>query len=471
MRRLWVQLAFAFGAITLVSVALVAWMANVRTNADFRSFMGRSAVLEANLPAELSTFYAAQGSWAGVDQLLKDVRFGAGQGSGFGSMAGNGRGLRNQGSNSLVLTDAAGRVVYASTTPVSNTLLTSRELAEGVPIETTGTVVGYLVLRTAANSALPLAAERFLAQINLALIQTGVFVGVVGIGLGILVARSLVAPLSSLVGAARQIAHGDLSQRIPQSGPTEVAEAAQAFNEMVAALETSETERRRMVADIAHELRTPLTVIQGNLRAILDEVYPLSRAEIATIYDATLGLHHLVDDLRELSLAEAGQLRLNRDHVELADIIEHSVALFTDLATQQQVELRADLAPDLAPVNADPHRIAQVLNNLVANALRYTPPGGRVVIKAEPATDSADAICISVSDTGSGIAPADLPHVFDRFWRADRSRSRGQGGSGLGLAIAYQIVALHEGTMGVTSRLDTGSRFWFALPIVPTARR
>ena len=224
------------------------------------------------------------------------------------------------------------------------------------------------------------------------------------------------------------------------------------------------------------------TVIQGNLRAMLDDVYPLSKEEVATIYETTLGLRRLVDDLRELSLAEAGQLDLQVQPVAVAPLLAREVALFADLAAAQGVALQVDAPPDLPAALADPARLAQVLHTLVSNALRHTPAGGRVTLRATKDEggrmrdeDRASValilhpsafILFSVSDTGEGIAADDLPHVFERFYRADhRGRAREAGGSGLGLAITSQLVRLQGGTIGVESAPGQGARFWFALPV------
>jgi two-component system OmpR family sensor kinase/two-component system sensor histidine kinase BaeS len=246
---------------------------------------------------------------------------------------------------------------------------------------------------------------------------------------------------------------------------------------MAAALEAGETQRRQMVADIAHELRTPLTVIQGNLRAMLDDVYPLCKDEVVTIYETSLGLRRLVDDLRELSLAEAGRLELRLQPVAVAPLLAREVALFADIA--HGVALRAEAPPDVPDVLADPERLAQVLHNLVSNALRHTPAEGSVILRvmSEAHTRGANsggsgpsAVRFEVVDTGIGIAPADLPYVFERFYRADRGRAREQGGSGLGLAITRQLVLLQDGQIGVESALGHGARFWFTLPAVDVGR-
>jgi len=240
---------------------------------------------------------------------------------------------------------------------------------------------------------------------------------------------------------------------------------AQAFNQMTAALEEAERQRRNMVADIAHELRTPLSVLQGNLQAILDDVYPLNKEEIARLYDETRLLGRLVDDLRELALADAGQLRLNLQPLKVAPVVQATVESLSLAAENQGVALSAELPEDLPLVRADPDRLGQVLRNLVVNALQHTPAGGSVVVRA---ATIAGAVEISVADTGEGIAPEDLPHVFERFWRADASRSwdkRWAGGTGLGLSVAQSLVEAQGGRIWAESALGRGSTFRFTLPL------
>jgi two-component system OmpR family sensor kinase len=303
--------------------------------------------------------------------------------------------------------------------------------------------------------------------------MTGLSAGVIGLALGLLIARGLAAPLGRLADGARRVAAGRLAERVPVSGPAEVRTVAAAFNEMAASLEAGEAQRRHMVADIAHELRTPLTVIQGNLRAMLDDVYPLSKDEVAIIYETSVGLRRLVDDLRELSLAEAGRLELRPQPVAVSPLLTREVALFADLAAAQGVTLRHEARPSVPDALADPERLAQILHNLVGNALRHTPSGGCVTLRVEQVAawaGHAPALCFAVIDTGAGIPAADLPHVFERFYRADRGRARETGGSGLGLAITRQLVQLQGGTVGVESVQGQGSRFWFTLPAASPER-
>jgi two-component system OmpR family sensor kinase/two-component system sensor histidine kinase BaeS len=270
------------------------------------------------------------------------------------------------------------------------------------------------------------------------------------------------------------VANRDFSRRVEVEGSTEIAEVARAFNEMTVALERSERQRQSMVADVAHELRSPLSVIQGNLQAILDDVYSLDKAEITRLYDETRLLSRLVDDLRELALADAGQLQLDLQPVDATAIIQTTVEGLAMAAEAQGVSLTAETGTEVPLVRADADRLAQVLRNLLVNGLRHTPAGGTVTVTAQA---SESALELAVADTGEGIAAEDLPHVFDRFWRADpartrlaRSRSadneaRWYAGSGLGLSIAQSLVEAQGGRIWVESEPGQGSVFRFTVPL------
>jgi two-component system OmpR family sensor kinase/two-component system sensor histidine kinase BaeS len=287
----------------------------------------------------------------------------------------------------------------------------------------------------------------------------------VGLLLGLVFSRTLTAPLQRLAAAARVVATGDFSQRVAVEGSAEVAEVSQAFNEMSAALEKAERQRQNLVADVAHELRTPLSVLQGNLRAILDDVYPLDKAEISRLHDQTLLLSRLVGDLRELALADAGRLHLNLQATNVVQVVRTTTESMSQGANHHEVSLTILIPDDLPVVQADPDRLAQVLHNLLVNAFRHTPSGGSVTVQASVI---GDAVEIAVADTGEGIAPEDLPHIFDRFWQADRSRARDErraGGAGLGLSIAKSLVEAHGGRIWAESTPGEGVTFLFTLPL------
>jgi signal transduction histidine kinase len=460
MNRLWVRLTLAFGLVAVAAVVIVATLADRQTSTRFRQFVVHDEMLNSTLLADLSDYYAHNGSWEGVESVIDAVSAPAGMGRG---MMGRGRTMR-RGMPGLVLADAGGRVVYDEVGRHPAPMLSSQERAAALPIESEGQAVGYILAAMAASVDLTPAAQDFLSQLNRSLLQAGLIAGTLGVLLGLAIARGIAAPLSRLRAAAQRISRGELDQRVPVEGAVETADLARAFNDMVAALQRAETVRRNMVADIAHELRTPLTVIQGNLKAILDDVYPLEKAEVAAVYDETVILSRLVNDLRDLTQAEAGQLTLEVGTTEIRPIAEQAVGLFEELARDKGIRLSSTVPADLPVVMADADRVRQVIHNLLANALQHTPEGGEVRVSAERLESAAGGVQVSVSDTGPGIAAQDVAFVFDRFWRADKSRAREYGGAGLGLAIARQLVEAQGGEIGVTSDVGAGSRFWFSLP-------
>ncbi|MBE7468125.1 MAG: sensor histidine kinase [Anaerolineae bacterium] len=494
MNKLWVRLALAFGAVTIIGILVAGILANRQVNLQFRRFVARDQIVNSPLVATLADYYASQGSWAGVEELFDGPGRSDDMGHGWGMMM-------RRGMPQLILADASTQIIFDQGGPRRGGRLNPAEQAEAVPIELEGQTVGYVVVSVPGLGDLSGPAQLFLRQFNFSLWQAGLIAGGLGLLLGFIISRGLSAPLGRLAAAARRISRGDLNQQVPVTGSAEIADLARAFNEMTAGLQQAETLRRNMVADIAHELRTPLTIIQGNLQAILDDVYPLEKAEIAAVYDETLTLNRLVNDLRELAQVEAGQLSLHLQTFELPSLVERAANLFEELAREKNIKVKVVLPPALPPVQADPDRVRQVLHNLLSNALRHTPEGGEVVIEAAfvreqgrggageqgggylsplplrspaplpdtprpPTPDPRPHIRVTVSDTGPGISPADLPHVFDRFWRADKARSREQGGSGLGLAIAKRLIEAHGGQIGVESEgiPGRGSRFWFTLP-------
>ncbi len=451
MNRLWVRLSLAFALVTVLAIFIASVLTNRQVDVDFRRYLTRSQADQA-LVAVLADHWAAQSNWQGVGPLLSSEQTGSGRG-------------RRQGAPAHILADEDGQVLAASAGDAP-AALTAAQLEAAAPIEVGGVTVGYLYAASPGRGLLAEAERTFLAQVNQALLQAGAIASLLSILLGFIIARSLAAPLSRLAVAARRLAAGNLAERITPGGTVvsntvEMVEAAQAFNEMAAELQQSETLRRNLVADIAHELRTPLTVIQGNLRAILDDVYPLEKGEIALIYDETVVLNRLIQDLRQLAQAEAGQLDLHLQATDAGAVIAGVIAGFAEQTIDPSIHLATNLPAALPHVLADPDRLRQILTNLLSNALRHTPVGGTVQVTG---TTEPGRVRLAVTDTGPGIAPDQLSHIFDRFWRADPSRSRQQGGSGLGLAIVKQWVEAQGGEVGVESEVGRGSSFWFTLP-------
>ena len=271
--------------------------------------------------------------------------------------------------------------------------------------------------------------------------------------------RNFATPVGDLIEAAGRVEAGSYDARVAERGPREMRSLAHAFNAMAARLEANESQRKQLLADVTHELRTPLTVMQGNVEALLDGVRPLDREHIATLLEETKVLARLIDDLRTLSLAESGALALHRESVDLAVIARDVVRSFADQAQRSSVAL-GSTAEGPTTIDADPVRVREMLTNLVANALRYTPAGGTVGIEPRGADGRVE---VTVRDTGSGIAPDAVDGIFDRF-----SRSTDSPGAGLGLAIAKGLVEAHGGTIRAESAPGQGTRIVFTLPAGPT---
>jgi signal transduction histidine kinase len=267
--------------------------------------------------------------------------------------------------------------------------------------------------------------------------------------------RGTGAPVADLIEAAGRVEAGETGTQVPERGPSEVRSLARAFNAMSARLAANEEARRTLLADVSHELRTPLTVMQGTLEGVLDGVYPADEAHLRPVLDETRVLARLIDDLRTLSLSEAGALRLHREPTDLHALFAEVVASHRAVADEASVRLDLEIA-DVPPMSVDPARLHQVLSNLVANALRFTPSGGRIVLAA---TASAEAVTIRVTDSGRGMEPDEVEHAFNRFYR-----SPGSTGSGLGLSIARNLVEAHGGRIGLTSRPGEGTTVEIVLP-------
>ncbi len=298
-------------------------------------------------------------------------------------------------------------------------------------------------------------------------IRDGIWTGtgiaaLLGVLLALGLAHRMVRPVADLTSAARVITRGGTPPPVPVRGQDEIAELARAFNRMAERLAADEEQRRRLFAGVAHELRTPLSIIQGTLEGVLDHVLEPTPERIATLHSQTLLLARLITDLRDLSLAQAGQLQLNLQAIDAGPVVRETLEALAPLADERHVALRADVPRGLPRIDVDPDRLRQIVQNLVENAVRYTPAGGE--IRVTMAADGGDGVRLAVSDTGAGVDPADLPHIFRHFYRADQSRARSSGGMGLGLAIVKSLVEAHGGRVTVESAVGRGSTFTVIFP-------
>ena len=335
-------------------------------------------------------------------------------------------------------------------------------LAEGTPVEVDGVVVGT-ALQTGNAPELDPVEQRYLERTNQALLLAAGAATIIALILGAVLARSLTRPIRELTSATRAVARGELEQEVPVRSQDELGELTASFNQMSADLARATQSRRQMTADIAHDLGTPLTVIGGYLESIKEGVLESTPERIQVMHTEVVHLQRLVGDLRTLSLADAGELSLNRGQVDVAGLMRRVASTYQLAAEQKGVRLRVDVESALPPVEMDEERIAQVLGNLVSNALRYTPPSGEIGLEA--LVEGAGRLLMRVSDTGTGISADDLSRIFERFYRADEARHLAKGESGLGLAIARSIVEAHGGTISVASEQGQGTRFEIRLKV------
>jgi two-component system sensor histidine kinase BaeS len=455
MNRLWVRLTAVFLLVALLAVGVVSLAAGRITSASFRQYVGEETA--ASMAYRLEDYYAATGSWAGAESLLSGWRGGGGMGYG--------RGAGMQGGPHFLLADGNGRVLADTReTDVGNTL-SDAQWQTARALEVDGETVGWLVSETPGAVAFTTAQQRFLEGITTGLrwaIGGAILLAIVAGGA---LAWPLTRPLRRLTLAARRVAGGEVGDQVtlPKGSFREVTDLAEAFNGMSLALAEGEKLRHRMAADIAHELRTPVSVMRGQLEGMMDGVLPADTQHIAVVYDQTLHLARLVDDLRTLTLAEAGHLPLALEPIDPGALAGQVVQSFLPAAQDVGLRLETALSSDLPAVLADADRIRQVLANLIANALRHTEDGGYLAVRVE---EASRAVRFSVVNSGSTLSPEQAQHVFERFWRAEEARERDRGGAGLGLAISRELVHLHGGRIWVESG-ENVTTFSFEIPTAP----
>ncbi|MGC9529489.1 MAG: sensor histidine kinase [Candidatus Bipolaricaulaceae bacterium] len=443
------------GALLLTAMCAAAgtyWLATRALSDRFDEFRAQNLEVEAKgLAGLLGQYWEAEGSWTGVQRWFSAQVF----------IERGGRVLYQRSMlGQFALLDANYDVVACVEEQWAEAAGEQgvQRLAEreGIPVVADGRQVGILIpLEGAALTPLE---EDFLRSVQRAALVGGAVALALAALLGTFLIVQLSSPLRRLIRATERLAQGDLAYRVQARSKDEIGRLARAFNRMARALQQSESARKNLLADVAHELRTPLTVIQGNLEAMLDGVFPLSTEDLAPVYEETLHMGALIEDLRVLTLAEAGHLPLRRQAVNLGELVQGACEAIRPAAAEGEVDVDAEVAPDLW-VDGDPHRLRQVVANLLANALRHSPAGTAISVHARRVGVEA---WVTVHDRGDGISPEDLPHIFERFYRADRSRS-GEG-TGLGLAIAQELVRVHGGRIWAEN--DGGAVFTFALPVV-----
>jgi signal transduction histidine kinase len=448
MRSITLKLIFAFLGISLVSVLLIVLFARYTTDQEFRRFTAtndRFSIVEM-----LHDYYTAQGSWDGIEQVELYRRF----------PAPNDNPLPKP-YNALTVTDQSGKVIRAGSNFKVGDTVPADEIQRGAPIQVEGETVGHLIFSPPPfdeNSP----ERNFLNRTAQLLIYSALATTAVALLLGIALSRNLTSPIRELTEATHAVSQGDLSQQVPIRSNDELGELGKAFNKMSAELARSVNARKQMTADIAHELRTPLSLILGHAEAVHDGVLPPTRENFEIIREEAARLEHLVNDLRILSLADAGELTMSLQIIEPERILREVASLYQYQTQRKNIILNLDIASPLVSIEVDPGRMTQVFTNILDNALRHTPEGGQIVLSAREVNDQVE---FAIQDSGPGLKAEDLERIFERFYRTDVSRQREEdGGSGLGLAIAKSIVQAHAGQVSAESEAGKGLKVIITLP-------
>lgn len=457
MRSISSKLILAFLSIGIISVAIIAFIALWNTRLEFIRFL--SDRNQSDIATELTNYYQMTGSWKGADRVFR--------GNGPVNMP---HPPAEHGPNyyrPFVLTDQNGVVIIPNDNYRVGDQIPSSRVAQGEPITQDGSIVGILVPVRVPFQGNPRELE-FIQRTNRLLFYGALIGAIIALLLGIFLSRTLTRPIRELTQATHAVSEGDLSQQVPVRSNDELGELAKAFNKMSAELSRSVTTRKQMTADIAHELRTPLSLILGHAEAVHDGVLPPTLENFEIIRDEATRLEHLVNDLRTLSLADAGELTISLQTIDPGNLIQEVASLYQYQTQRKNIALDLEIASPLSTIEVDPGRMTQVLTNILDNALRHTPEGGQIVLSTKEINHQIE---IAILDSGPGLKAEDLDRIFERFYRTDAARQRDySGGSGLGLAIAKSIVQAHGGQVSASSEPGKGLKVIITLPVKSNSR-
>ncbi len=433
------KLLASFFLVIVIAVGTIAYIASNSAINQFDRYVSQDqAERYQRLALTYSNYYRYMGSWNDVTDLTDRIS--------------------KMYSERIILTDSSG-VVLGDTAGE----LTGKEVGEdwsrkSVRLTFADYEIGNIYIKTQKRSPLQ---KTFINSVNKSVLTGGLIAGVVGIFLALLFSRNILKPIRELTRATKKMKSGDLDQRVDTSAGGEIGKLGESFNELANRLKEQKKLREEMVSDVAHELRNPLSNVQGYLEGLKEGMVEPSERVFESLHQQSLVLSRLVDDLRDVNRAKTDQLQLDKREVVLEDIINREIEAMKTQAEAEEVTIKENLAePSL--VEADPERITQVTRNLLENALTHTPRGGEIQVTTD---SSGGEVTATVSDDGEGIPKDELPHIFDRFYRVDKSRSRGTGGTGLGLTISKEIVEAHGGEITVDSEEGAGSTFVFSLPL------
>lgn len=464
-----IRLMISMLVVVGITIASVVGFAMFSTQREVNTYMLRGGMFGLNeLVNRLEDYYTRQGSWEGAAVVANDLM-----------MPERGRGMRMMGGNSnqnnqnnstdpqvaqvahVMLTDTSGSTLINFRGKADITQLTQTQLDLAIALkDQNGNLIGYLY--TDESAPIQPGGEQALTEKLFSSVQKAALIGV---GIAILSSLFLgywfLKPVQQLTRAATELGKGDLNQRVSAEGKDELAQLGKTFNQMAESLQRAEDSRKAMTADIAHELRTPLAVQRATVEAMLDGVYPLDEDSLQPVLEQNLLLARLVDDLRTLALADAGELRLDKVETDIARVAASVMNRFQSQAGKTGIMLEFHQSDENIVSVADPIRLEQILTNLMGNAIRFTPSGGTIRMEV---TNQANLVEVTVKDSGTGIPDDSLPYIFDRFYRVDKARNREEGGSGLGLAIARQLARAQSGDLTARNHPNGGAEFRLTLP-------
>lgn len=449
--------------VVVLSVGITAFLVRMSTEREFEQYISECDSIYINhLQHYLVNYYAANNGWEGVQSQLD-----------------NQVGMADE---RLVLADAKGLILADTKREWLGQNVVDFGLNESFTISSDGMLVGrvYSIIygeaacvnmvgnRCTGKAVLADAELNFIGRVNDYLWIAGIVGAAVALFLGLVLTRQIILPLLNLKQGAQQVASGNLGFRVKVDARDEFGEVARSFNSMAESLHKIEQSRRQLTADIAHELRTPLTVIDGTVQGIMDGIFQPDEEHLKWIKDQADLLASLINDLRDLSLVESGQLKLNTISLNIAEFIISRISQWTLKVEEKGIQFKYDIPDKTLEIQADPIRLEQIINNLINNAIRHTEQDGEInitLVKAEAEIDAEPGVVLTVADNGEGISPQHLEHIFERFYRIQSSRSKGGKETGLGLAIVKRMVEAHKGKIWVESEPGKGSQFHIYIPV------
>ncbi len=445
-RSLRFRLILAFTLVILIAIGTVSIFASQASQAKIKEYEQHTEQVKFDRANRLLTVYFMNGENLGGLQVPIEH---------MASLYGQ----------TIIMTDTSGTVVADSDSLHVGMKYDPTWLGKDQQVETIqngGSILGTLYLSPDVLSQTGAGSIKSLSgAINLFLLLGGVLALVAALIITLFLSRRLSAPIHALTLATRRIGAGDFTAKVNPAGNDEVGELVTNFNSMASELSQAEERRRNLIADVAHELRTPVSDIRSYLEAIHDGLMQPTQSNLDSIYEDIILLSRLINDLQLLALADAGELNLVYQPDNIARVINGAVVSVLPRANNKGVSLKLDLTDQLPVAEIDSQRIGQVLNNLLDNAIRHTPNGGEIIVAAQEHNGYVE---VSVSDNGEGIPAEDLPHIFERFYRVDKSRAKATGGNGLGLTIAKRLVEAHGGEITVQSEVGRGTSFTFTIP-------